>query len=1125
MAAKRGERSTEEGLRGKSRPRLEHAALGRGVGLPLAEARLTDRQRIGVLFQAACAAAHLEESGWTVSAWESARLDSDGLLSGLVPAPLSRDALPQRALIALMGELFQTDEAPAGRGQGRRVARSLFAAWRQSVHAIAPRRAVEDLLGHAPFLWQDEFSRARGCLAARYSASGKPGEASGGTSGRKSGLRVLGPGRFSRAMCAGAERLDQVTASLGQSEAGEIWRSGSGEHSPRDLAQAGHWRAAVGAWESVGTESTQERIDFARALYAVGRFEDALVALKGLRRSSARILRIWCLYRLGKLGPAKRELGAVDRSALTPRQRMQHLSVALRVLENRGETKEADRWLAEGLRDEDASARDRAELLAAFNAWDRGDLDTMRSWLDRVAKVLGPEAKRLDLAWRWRKAAGLEATARRDGAAAVGHFVEALRMARRRLTPFEAGALWNELAIGRALAGDLAGAERALLHTLRLHREVQGSRLTTSALFNLAEIRLRRGRVAGVLDILERATAEDRRARNWRSLAHDFELWVLYELVRGRPHAALVRSREALNELEERGISWRSEELHLLAARALGWLERPDEARAELDQSRPEAARVLEAEEVPALWALAGDREAALAEVREVPEGPLQRLWRQVLVEADIEAADWRALSEIEPYRAGRFVFDVELVAPGTAPPAVLRRAVVALREAGAGPLAERLDSRDSTAWRALGTFLQGHRKGEEEIDRLFLDAGYPEARLLFRKPSGDEVLREGPGGIHEIKRDLSRGELVLQAPFVDEVQQALLGLLALLPLPVGSLEPLAWAAGDAGQEGEGSRRRRRSGIIGESAAIVELLERTSLLAAAEVPIMVLGETGTGKELLAQEVHAGSRHSDGPFLAMNCAAVSEELLMSDLFGHVKGSFTGAARDRLGIFETARGGTVFLDEIGDLPLRAQGFLLRVLQEGEVRRIGESLPRKVEVRVVAATNRDLESMVKDGSFRADLYYRLRVGALVLPPLRERGEDVLLLAEHFLGSDPGSRALGLSPSTRTRLMEYDWPGNVRELKNILSVAAAFATGSELHPEHLDLPYRSVPAGAVGSGPESAGIAPAIGYHELIRNYRRRLVRDALRSANGNRAQAARRLGLTRQALSYLVRKLELD
>ncbi len=1096
--AKTGKISAGSRLRGKARPRLEHAALRPAAGYPLADTRLTDRQRIGVVFQAACAAAHLGERGWTVGDWASARVDGAGLLSGLVPSPASADALPQRTLIALVRELFQTEGAPAGRGQGRRAARSLVDRWQQSVNAIAPRQAVDDLIEEAPFLWQDEFSKARACLASRATENGR------------SRLRVLGPRHFSKAMRSGAEDLGQVVVRLGGTDAGKIWSSDAGGRSPRQLARAGHWRAAAKAWESVEPRSTEERLEFARALYAVGRFQDALGALKGLRRSSARILRLWCLYRLGKLGPAKRELGAVDRTGLTPRQRMQLLAVALRVLENRGAQEEADRWLAEGLREQDASVRHRVELLAALNAWDRGDLDTMRSRLERVAKEVDGAGGRGDLAWRWHKAEGLAATARRDGAVAVGHFGEALRLARRRLTPFEAGALWNELAIGRALADDLVGAERALLHTLRLHREVQGSRLTTSALFNLAEIRLRRGRLSGVLDILERATVEDRRSRNWRSLAHDLELWTRYELVRGRAHAALVRSREALEELADRGISWRSEELHLLAARALGWLGRPEDARAELDRSSVGAARELEPEEIPALWALAGDREAALAAVS---EGPLRRLWARALIGEEIGTDDWQALEGFEAYRAGRFVFDLELVAPGIAPPAVLRRAVVALREAGAGPLAERLDSRDATAWRALGAYLAGRRPSDEALDRLFVDAGYPEVRLLFQKPTGDEILREGRGGAKEIRRPLSRGDLVLQAPFADEVQQTLLAILA------ESLEPRGSDVVAPGLKESHAQRAARPGghsaIVGASAAVLEVLERAGLLAASEVPIMVFGETGTGKELLAKEVHAKSHRSDGPFLVLNCAAVSEELLMSDLFGHVKGSFTGAARDRAGIFEAARGGTVFFDEIADLPLPAQGFLLRVLQEGEIRRVGENLPRKVSVRVVAATNRDLDDMVKKGSFRADLYFRLRVGALELPPLRERSEDILILTEHFLRQEKAGRTLRLSSAASARLLDYDWPGNVRELKNTLLVAAALAAGGEMLPEHLDLPYRSAPGGTT----------PDIGYHELVLTYRRRLVRDALRSANGSRAEAARRLRVTRQHLSYLARTLELD
>ncbi|MCB1034020.1 MAG: sigma-54-dependent Fis family transcriptional regulator, partial [Acidobacteria bacterium] len=265
------------------------------------------------------------------------------------------------------------------------------------------------------------------------------------------------------------------------------------------------------------------------------------------------------------------------------------------------------------------------------------------------------------------------------------------------------------------------------------------------------------------------------------------------------------------------------------------------------------------------------------------------------------------------------------------------------------------------------------------------------------------------------------------------------------------------------------------------------------------------GESGTGKELAARHLHRSSPRSDGPFVAVNCAALSETLVLSDLFGHVRGAFTGADRDRAGIFESARGGTVFLDEIGDLPGAAQGMLLRVLQEQEVRRLGESLPRKVDVRVVTATHKSLEEMVRDRSFRQDLFFRLRVGILHLPPLRERGRDVLLLAEHFLPS--GHR---LSPPARAVLLGYGWPGNVRELKNVLSVASALCDGAVIEPDDLDL--------------EDASPAPEADYHQQLESFRRRLVGDTLKACQGNRAEAARRLGLTRQALSYLVRQLRL-
>lgn len=272
--------------------------------------------------------------------------------------------------------------------------------------------------------------------------------------------------------------------------------------------------------------------------------------------------------------------------------------------------------------------------------------------------------------------------------------------------------------------------------------------------------------------------------------------------------------------------------------------------------------------------------------------------------------------------------------------------------------------------------------------------------------------------------------------------------------------------------------------------------------------MLILGETGTGKELVARLVHRRSSRTRAPMLPVNCAALSESLLLADLFGHVRGAFTGADRDRAGIFETASRGTVFLDEVGDLPPVAQGKLLRVLEEGEVRRVGESVQRSVDVRLVTATHRNLESLVERGEFRQDLYYRLSVGTLVLPPLRERGSDVEMLADYFLERLGVAGRLRLDRASRRTLRDYPWPGNVRQLKNVLSVAAAVADGPTILPEHLDLPASRRPL-------ESD-------YHRQVEAFRRRLVEQALAESGGNRARAARRLGLSRQAISYLARTL---
>ncbi|MFP5287453.1 MAG: sigma-54 interaction domain-containing protein, partial [Thermoanaerobaculia bacterium] len=291
--------------------------------------------------------------------------------------------------------------------------------------------------------------------------------------------------------------------------------------------------------------------------------------------------------------------------------------------------------------------------------------------------------------------------------------------------------------------------------------------------------------------------------------------------------------------------------------------------------------------------------------------------------------------------------------------------------------------------------------------------------------------------------------------------------------------------------------------MVGESPAFLSVLERIGRLAPGDLPILILGESGTGKELAARRIHRLSGRSRAPFIAVNCAALSETLILSDLFGHARGAFTGADRSRQGVFESANGGTVFLDEIGDLPLSAQGLLLRVLQEGEVRPLGETLPRKVNVRVLAATHRDLGAMVSEKTFRQDLYYRLKVGSVSLPALRDRGEDVLLLAERFASRE-------LSAAARALLLGHLWPGNIRELQNVLSLACALAGEGAIEPEHIELPETQT--------------APAGSYHQQVEALRRRLITAALARHGNNHAEAARELGLSRQSISYLIRQLRL-
>lgn len=325
--------------------------------------------------------------------------------------------------------------------------------------------------------------------------------------------------------------------------------------------------------------------------------------------------------------------------------------------------------------------------------------------------------------------------------------------------------------------------------------------------------------------------------------------------------------------------------------------------------------------------------------------------------------------------------------------------------------------------------------------------------------------------------------------------------------------------------------------IIGQSPQLLELLREIDAVAESELPVLLMGETGVGKELFARRLHRTSRRAAGPLVHVNCAALPESLAESELFGHVKGAFSGAIGERAGRIEVAESGTLFLDEVGELPLTVQAKLLRTLQNGEIQRLGADQPHKVDVRIVAATNRQLHARVHEGYFRADLYHRLSVYPVQIPPLRERGNDVLLLAGSFLEINRtrlGVRSLRLSPRAETALCAYAWPGNVRELEHVISRAAlrAASRGADrteivtLEPEHLDLDLQHAEPPLPDTAP-SPGLAPEGGNLPLktaVDAYQRQLIRQTLSHCNGNWASAARALGIDASNLHKLSRRLGL-
>ncbi len=309
-------------------------------------------------------------------------------------------------------------------------------------------------------------------------------------------------------------------------------------------------------------------------------------------------------------------------------------------------------------------------------------------------------------------------------------------------------------------------------------------------------------------------------------------------------------------------------------------------------------------------------------------------------------------------------------------------------------------------------------------------------------------------------------------------------------------------------------KNHRIEGIIGESGRMIEVLSLVRRVAPSEATVLIRGESGTGKELIAKAIHYAGARASAPLVRVNCAALPETLLESELFGHEKGAFTGAVAARKGRFESADGGTLFLDEIGDLPLPLQAKLLRVLQEREFERLGSSKPIRVDVRILAATHRNLEALVKAGQFREDLYYRLNVVTVVLPPLRERREDLPLLMDHFLRlfAEKNRKAIrGFTQQARELLLRYDYPGNVRELENIVERAVVLTRDDVIG--RSDLPLSAHALEETESGEKSMPAA--------VEGVERRMIREALVQAGGVQTRAAEMLGISERALRYKLKK----
>jgi DNA-binding NtrC family response regulator len=424
--------------------------------------------------------------------------------------------------------------------------------------------------------------------------------------------------------------------------------------------------------------------------------------------------------------------------------------------------------------------------------------------------------------------------------------------------------------------------------------------------------------------------------------------------------------------------------------------------------------------------------------------------------------------------------------------------------EAGAAAIDVVATTRDAAAAQLRAGISAG-----QPFDVVVLDAEPPPTAQLVR-----ELVTQG-GGVR----------VVLAAAGTDGAALAArCGASDVVARPFIAAE-LAFRIGRSGPLGERTdkRRPRKSDVlIGTGPWIKELYDRIAMVAATDVTVAIFGESGTGKELVARTIHNSSPRHDAPFVVVNCAAIPEALLEDELFGHVRGAFTDATRDREGLLAAAHTGTLFLDEIGELPVPLQAKLLRVLQSQEFRRIGDDQDRRVDVRIVTATNRDLEQMVARGGFRQDLYYRINVFPLRLPPLRERPEDIALLVHHFIHKYRGrlgKNCQGVSPAALARFCAYDFPGNVRELENKVHQAMVMTSGPLIDEQDITLPDTRA-GGSIDATRPFRELKQSV-----IDAFETQYLTELLRLHHGNLAQAARAAGMDRKNLWALVERHGLD